>query len=715
MHQARQFARSVVCLAAFLLLAAAAQAFDGPDASPAKEAELLAILRSDAPAAEKAVTCKHLAVYGSSEAVPDLAKLLIDEQLSSWARIALEAIPGPASEDALRKATDSLTGKLLVGTINSIGVRRDAKAVELLSARLQDQDPEVASAAAVALGHIGNTAAAGSLRRSLAAAPAKVRSAIAEGCVLCAERFLQEGRPTEAAELYDEVRKADVPQQRILEATRGAILSRKQDGIALLMEQFRSPDKAMFNLALGTAREIPGREVDQALAAELAKAPAERGALIVVAMADRPETVVLPAVLKAAGTGPKPVRLAAIAALGRVGDASCLSLLLGLGVDGDAELAQSAKAALADLPGDKVDQDIVARLARPEAKLYPILLEVIGKRRIDAVAAVVKAVDNSDKAVRSAALTALGEIVPLQQLSVLIGQVVSPKHAEDGAVALQALKTASVRMPDREACADELTRALERSPAATKTTLLEILSDVGGTRALKTISSAARSDDSQLQDAGSRLLGKWSSVDAAPELLELAKSTTSEKYQVRAIRGYIGLVRKFKNIPDAERVEMCQSALAACRNVADQKLVLEVLKLYPTIGTLKLAVKAGQDYPDLKDDASQAALAIGQKLGGKSPEVAELLSKVGLGKVKIEIVKAEYGAGASQKDVTEMIQKQAADFQLINLPDANYNASFGGDPAPNTVKQLKIQYKINGKPGEATFAENALIILPMPK
>jgi hypothetical protein len=51
---------------------------------------------------------------------------------------------------------------------------------------------------------------------------------------------------------------------------------------------------------------------------------------------------------------------------------------------------------------------------------------------------------------------------------------------------------------------------------------------------------------------------------------------------------------------------------------------------------------------------------------------------------------------------------------LIALPAADYNSSFG-DPAPGTVKQLKIHYRINGKEGEATFAENAPIIVPMPK
>ncbi len=97
---------------------------------PPREKELLAVLRSDTPPADKAIACKQLAIYGSSEAVPDLAKLLSDPQLASWARIALEAIPGPKPDEALRKAAESLQGDLLVGTINSIGVRRDAGAVE---------------------------------------------------------------------------------------------------------------------------------------------------------------------------------------------------------------------------------------------------------------------------------------------------------------------------------------------------------------------------------------------------------------------------------------------------------------------------------------------------------------------------------------------------------------------------------------------------------
>jgi HEAT repeat protein len=654
-----------------------------------------------------------LAIYGSTAAVPELAKLLPDPQLSSWARIALEAIPGPEADEALRQAAGSLKGKLLIGTINSIGVRRDAKAVAPLTARVQDKNAEVASAAAVALGRIGNPAATKALRAALAAAPAEVRSAVAEGCVLCAERLHAEGKSVEAAEIYDEVRKSDVPKQRIIEATRGAILARNQQSVPLLLETLRSPDKGLFQLALSTAREFPGGEVDKALAAELGEAKPERAALIIVAMADRPETVDLSAILNAAGNGPKPVRLAAVAALGRVGDASCLSTLLEAALDADRRLSQAAKESLAGLAGEEVDAQIVALLSEAEGKSYPLLIELVGMRRIDAEPDLLKALNHSDQEVRSAALTALGETVALERLNVLVSRVVAPRYPQDVPVAQQALRVASMRMPDREACAAEIAKALPHSPAEAKSILLEILGDVGGTRALQTLAAAAKSDDPELQDASSRVLGKWNGLDAAPVLLDLAKSAPQAKYQIRALRGYIGLARKF-TMPEPQRVQMCRTALDAARQTAEQKLVLDVLEIHPSIEGLKLAVQAMQ-VSELKQDATRAMLVIGQKVRGKGDEVSQLLSKAGFEKVKLEIIKAEYGADSTFKDVTAVLKKYAGDLPLISLPASSYNANFGGDPSPGSVKQLKIQYRLNGKAGKASFAENELIILPMPK
>lgn len=698
-----------LALAVMALSVASAHVAHGADASE-KEQELLAVLSSDAALGEKAITCKRLAVYGSSAAVPELAKLLGNEQLASWARIPLEVIPGPAADEALRQSLDSLDGKLLVGVINSIGIRRDPAAVQPLVARLTHSDAQVASAAAVALGRIGDGDATTALRGALATVPAEVRSAVAEGLVLCAEQHLAKGQASVAVEIYDQVRQAEVARPRIIEATRGAILARGKDGLPLLVEMLRSSDRGLFRIALTTARELPGAEVDAALAEEVQRATPDRAALFVQAMVDRTDTVHLPSILAAASNGPKPVRLAAISALGRVGDASCLSPLLEMALEGDAELSQAARSALAVLPGESINAEIIGRLSQAEGKMYPLLLGVAGQRRVPASTELLKAAEHPDQEVRSAALLALGATILPEQLAALIQPVLKPRNADDAKVAQQALRDACVRMPDREACAADLGKALERAPVATQRTLLEILGAVGGTEALATIGKAAKGKNDELQDTGTRLLGAWMSVDAGPVLLDLAK--TNDKYHSRAIRGYIRLARQF-TMPPEERAVMCQQALSAARQDAERKLVLEVLRRYPHVDTLKVAVNAAQT-PALKQDATQAALAIAQRLGSQTPGVVDLLGKVGLERVKLQIVKATYGAGTTQKDVTEILRKHVGDLPLITLPSPSFNEAFGGDPAPGTTKQLKVQYQLNGKAGEITLAENALILFPTP-
>src|SRR5262249_24756493 len=177
------------------------------------------------PAAEKAIACKQLAIVGTKECVPELAKLLSDEELSSWSRIALEAIPDASADNALVDAAGELKGKLLVGTINSIGAKKIAAATDVLTKHLNHNNLPFASCAAVALGKIGNDEATKTLRAELKNSDSKIRGPVAEGCILCAERLNKEGKSDEAAAIYDEVRKSEAPKQRKLEATRGYIIA----------------------------------------------------------------------------------------------------------------------------------------------------------------------------------------------------------------------------------------------------------------------------------------------------------------------------------------------------------------------------------------------------------------------------------------------------------------------------------------------------------
>lgn len=699
-----QYSLTLVALLAVAVPAGAAEQQDS--------AALAAVLKSDAPKAEKAITCKSLAVLGDEGAVPALAPLLEDAELASWARIALEAIPGPVADKALRDAMDKVDGRLLIGVINSIAVRRDTDAVDGLAKALNSDDADVASSAAAALGRIGGADAAKILQSALTEAPEAVRSAVAEGCVYCAEQLMEAGNGEEAAKLYDRVRQADVPKQRIVEATRGAILARQADGVPLLLEQLQSDDKRLYQIGLMTARELTGDGVTGALVENLAKVPADRQALVIIALADRGDAAVLPAMLKAAKEGPDSVRSAAIGVVQRLGDASCVADLLQLACDSDKEVAQAARDALKSLSGDGVNEEIVARLEGAKGTAREVLLLVVGQRRIPAVAALLKAADDQDAEVRSAALTALGQTVELDNVAVLIDRVVAPQHVEDREPAAKALVAAAVRMPQRDACAEKLVNAMSKAAQPEKVTLLKTLGAMEGKVALKAVGAAAGGDNAELQDVASQVLGKWMTVDAAPVLLDLAKSDIDNKYKIRALRGFIRIARQF-DVPEKDRIQMCDAAMKAAERDEEKKLVLEVLERYPSVDAMRLAVQTSKT-PTLAEPAKASALVIAQKIGG-SADVAELLRQAGQDPVKVEILKAEYGAGTKFKDVTEVVRKRAGSLPLIVLPSSSYNSSFGGDPLPGVVKVLKIQYRIDGKAGEATFKENATIMLPIPK
>jgi hypothetical protein len=162
-------------------------------------------------------------------------------------------------------------------------------------------------------------------------------------------------------------------------------------------------------------------------------------------------------------------------------------------------------------------------------------------------------------------------------------------------------------------------------------------------------------------------------------------------------------------MPDAQRAEMCRKAMRATNRAAEQKLVLEVMERYPSPEMLGAAIDA-QPIAELKDESRRIALTIASKLA-PGTNVEQLLAKLGGEPVKIEIVKAQYGSGSTQKDVTDILRRQVRGLPLISVPGGSYNEAFGGDPAPGTKKELRIQYRINGEPREAFFAENAVILL----
>ena len=580
------------------------------------EPDLIRPVQSDAPAGDRAVACKLLAIYGSEQAVPALAALLPDEQLASWARIALEAIPGPAADRALREALEKLQGRLQVGVINSLGIRRDPQAVPALIQRLNDPDPDVASAAAVALGRIGGSSASGALVKALARVPDSVRPAVAEGCIRCAEDLRLAGKSSAAAKIYETVRKGPAPKQKMLEATRGLILARGDKGVPLLVEQLTSTDKGRFAIGLRTARELPGKKATEAVITQLRQAPAERQPMLLLALADRNDRAAMPAILDAARTGSPRLRLTAVGVIEKSGDRSTVPVLLETAAAGDAQLEPAAVAALVRLPGEDVDRDLLARLPQSAGKQREILIRVTAQRRTPgAFPLILASADNPDAGVRSAAVQALGAIAGADQIPRLIElrqQRQQPREQAEVDTALLAIcgRAGAAAVPPLEA----LIRSRDSS---TRGLGLRALAAAGGPDALKAVTAAVKDADPEIQDEAVRTLATWPNTwpeDAAvaEPLLQVARAGARKSHQVLALRGYLQYVQGDRKLDPARKVAKLREVVPLIERPEEKRLAISVADEISDPGALELLLTFAQD-----EAVSREAYSSVVKLAGK--------------------------------------------------------------------------------------------------
>lgn len=622
-------------------------------AASEKEQQLIGVLQSDAPSADKAITCKQLAIYGSVEAVPVLAPLLQNPELASWARIALEAIPGPAADAALREALGNVQGALLIGVINSLGVRRDAQAVAGLAEKLNAPEVDIVAAAAEALGHIGGAPAARSLNQALARAPEAARPSVAYGCILCAEQLVAQGQRPAAIQLYDSVRNAKVPAQRVLEATRGAILARQADGLPLLLAELRASEKARFHMALRTARELPGRGVTQTLEAELERLASDWRLLLFLAIADREDDAVLPAVLRAAQGGFNQIRAAALERLDRFRDARAVPVLFDTLAAGDPDLATPAKATLARMDAQLVDAALLERLPKADGDTRRLLIELATQRRLAAaLPTIMESTAAADAGVRRAALEAASFLGTDQQVPQLVRQLAQDPSPEER----ERLERALLAVCGRSGapCLPHVMPLLKSPEPALRQSALRLLASLGGAHALAAVMVTLNDPAEAVQDEAVGTLATWPNnwpddAAVAEPLLRLARSGKKPAHQIQGLRGYLLYVQEHKAFAPAAKVAKVKELLPLLKRPEEKRLVIAAVSSLPTGDSLDLLLAFTED-PAIAEEACLALVKVAtdKNLQDSSKEQRRSALQTVLEKSKNDQTKKNAQAGLKQ-------------------------------------------------------------------
>ncbi|HEY5503552.1 MAG TPA: HEAT repeat domain-containing protein, partial [Sedimentisphaerales bacterium] len=322
----------------------------------AMEKQLDDFLKSDASYAAKDFVCRKLSVAGTEASVPALASMLTDEKVSDIARYALELIPGEAVDDALRQALPKANGNAKIGIINTLGVRGDKKAVELLTVLVGDSNETITGAAVAALGRIDDRMATLAIAMAKDKATGPMQSKVLDAYLRCADRLTAKGQKDAAGAIYKQLYAAGEPMPVRVAAARGMIVTAGDKTGDTVIEMLKSTDKPIQTVAIATLKDVAKTDVIKAAAGEMPNLAAEQQAQLISALADCGDKVALPAVQVAAKSADASVRVAALKAMGTLGDVSSVDMLVATAAASGGEEQKAAQDSLYRLRGADVDQ-----------------------------------------------------------------------------------------------------------------------------------------------------------------------------------------------------------------------------------------------------------------------------------------------------------------------------------------------------------------------
>lgn len=164
-------------------------AIKDPKAREALEEGLVSLLAQDLSQEAAEHACRQLGVIGTGAAASRLIALFRKPALLTAVCGALDAIRDTATDSALRGALPKATGLVRGALVDLVGRRRDQRAVPLLIALLRAKEAPLRSAAARALGMIGNGAAARALRQVAMPQERVPGPELIDACLQCAERL----------------------------------------------------------------------------------------------------------------------------------------------------------------------------------------------------------------------------------------------------------------------------------------------------------------------------------------------------------------------------------------------------------------------------------------------------------------------------------------------------------------------------------------------
>jgi HEAT repeat protein len=382
--------------------------------------------------------------------------------------------------------------------------------------------------------------------------------------------------------------------------------------VQMVVNLLNDPDKDVRALGLEQVRmAAKGPAATRQFAAQLPLLPRDAQVGLLSALAGRGDTVARPAVLDVLTTSrDEPVRLAAIGALGFLGEPADSRVLMQLLREGSSAEQAVARTSLVRLPGESVAGMIAADMNQAASPLRVALLEILAARRaVDTIPDMLAAAVAADSLVRAAAMAALGQLAGPEHVPGLVQGVLRAEAGREREAAEKAVMFVCSRIADGEQRAAPLLTAMGTMNESDRTAILPILGRVGGPAALQILEVAISDSDRDEHDAGVRALCNWPDASIASRLTELAQEDEHPEHRTKALRALIRIASLPDGRTDSEKLELLRTAMAACTRDAERNLVLQRASAIRTPETLRF-VMPYLDQPACARQACQSVVEL---------------------------------------------------------------------------------------------------------
>jgi HEAT repeat protein len=559
----------------------------------------------------KAFIISQLQITGKEDAVNYLKPYLKDERLCAPAVRALVKINTPSAQKSLLQALSESQGTSRLSLVKALGDSRYQPAAMALLPLVQLDDKKVSKVAMYALARLAAPAAGPVLAK--AAAQSGYTYEVTEATASYLDYINQltvSGKKPQADALARKLLEQCRDEKQV--HTRTAALKilvdiNKEKSLPLLTKAVLDQSSKYRVAALKMATGLKSKVVNAQLAKLIGKASGEVQADLITQLGITGDATLTPALLVGLKSTDQAVRLAAIPAVARTGQQTALPDLLALMKRGTSLDIAAVKDAVLTLKGPQVVTQITHSLPSMPAEARAALLSVLGSRAAEASVqqVLIQALD-SDTAVSQAAAAALPSMVSreqLPQLVTILNGVTQPKTIRS---LQKAIAAATVSAGDSIQRTDLVVNTMQMAPAATQGRFLGALAEIGGPKALQIVQQSFEKGDGMTQPAAVVALSDWTTPDAAPALLAIARQNNLAAES--ALNGYIALVDR-SGYPADQRLLLLRDGMEIART-PQQKVA--ILKAVSRCRTFLALVFAGNylDDPALQQQAAATVMAV---------------------------------------------------------------------------------------------------------